>query len=132
MREETKAIGTGMSFGTVVFLWILALAIVGGGIELSVQSWFTNKQTEITRNTNAYVTSKQSALRDLKAGWDSIEVDLAKYQSDQKNGVDRTDLISSLQAQQNGIVRQMKEEADLIQNPEFLQADIRQFLADHQ
>ncbi len=127
MRDDVKAAGTGMAFGTVLFFWILGLSIAGTGIYLFVMPTFMNQQTHIVRNTNMYVTSRVTALRTLKTAYDENETKLAE---DRAAHVDQS-VIDARESQQAGLIQQMREQADLVEDKDLIPADIRRFLADH-
>jgi Tfp pilus assembly protein PilN len=109
-------------FGLVVVLVVLfGLGLAFNVIDLSFLGWRTNAETHITRQTNAYLTNHQQALRTFKAQWDDLERQAAA-------NTDATTL-DALRSQQRGIARQMHEEADLI--PNDIQPDIQSFLTNH-
>ncbi len=112
----------------IVFAWIIGLSIVlifvglmTGFVDLAFLGTRTNMETHITRQTNAYITGHQSGLRTMKAQYDDLE-----RLSMETNAADALD---ALHSQQRGIVRQMREEADLI--PNYVQPDVTAFLASH-
>lgn len=111
--------------GTVV-LWLIVIILVIGGlgilfnvIDLSYLGWRTNAETHITRQTNGYLTAHQQALRTFKGQYD----DLARKE---KSTTD-ADALDAIHSQQRGIIKQMREEADLI--PNDVQPDISAFLS---
>jgi Tfp pilus assembly protein PilN len=109
--------------GTVVFGCLLLILVwsILGGFGLVTSPWVQNQQTKITRATNSYITTEQEALRDMKSSYDAIEVKLTLIKD--------PDTVEAFRAQEKGIIRQMKQEADLI--PNDVQPDIRQFLSTH-
>ena len=109
--------------GWVIWGFILLVAISAG--LYFVQPYFIAKETQTIRQSNAYVTSKQVALTTFKADYDRLEVQLSSLRHD---GVEKNkDLISALEGQEQGIIRQMKQEAGLI--PDQVQPDVRAFLS---
>ena len=102
-------------FFTAIFAIIVTLSLLFGLgllfnlVDLQFLGWRTNMETHITRQTNAYLTAHQTALRELKSSYDALPADA--------------------DAQKKGIIRQMREEADLIQND--VQPDISAFLQTH-
>jgi hypothetical protein len=105
-------------FGIALGWWfVIVLTVVATtGAMVYVQPWFTTKETENTRQSDAYVTSKQAALRNLKASYDALTVKQAELGPN----------IEMFKTQQRGIVRQLREQADLI--PGHIQPDIQTFL----
>ena len=110
--------------GTVIIWLVLILTVLFGLgvafnlIELQFLGYKTNLETHITRQTNGYLTAHQTALRTMKAQYDDLD-----RQTHITNDADALDAIN---AQERGIVRQMREEADLI--PNDVQPDIQVFL----
>lgn len=112
----------GWLFGMVIVLAVLfGLGLAFNLIDLQFLGWRTNQETHITRQTNAYLTAHQQALREMKAQFDDIDRQLAATTD--------ADLVDTLHAQERGIARQMHEEADLI--PHDVQPDIQAFLTTH-
>jgi hypothetical protein len=72
-----------------VLLVLFGLGILFNVIDLSYLGWRTNAETHITRQTNAYLTAHQTALRGFKAQYDDLERQ-AKATTD-------TDLLDALQ-----------------------------------
>lgn len=96
--------------GGIVFLVVIfVLGLAFNLVDLKFLGWRTNMETHITRQTNAYLTAHQQALRTMKASYDALPDDA--------------------DAQRKGIARQMHEEADLI--PNDVQPDIAAFLTSH-
>ncbi len=55
---------------TLLLAWVLAVEAFG----LSVWApWATNRQTEVTRNTNQYVTTQQEKIYGLVRQYDKLE-----------------------------------------------------------
>jgi hypothetical protein len=111
-----------MGYSTFTWFWIVLLTTCTIGFFLKMEPYFTQQETQITRESNAYVTSKQTALRSWMLGWQDLEV--------QKEQIQTLSLREAVSAQQKGIVRQMKEEADTI-SPGYIPMDIKTFLASH-
>lgn len=119
-REEIRAAG----WGTAVFFWALALIIVGSAIVWWAQPYFIAKETQTMRQSNAYVTTQQTALNDFMAEYNRLEVRKAELRSgDEANA----EMIRAIEGQQAGIVNQMKQRAALI--PDHVSIDIRAFLS---
>lgn len=115
---------SGKLMGLTSVWWVFVCALVlATAIGIAyVNPWFTDKDTQNTRESNSYVTSKQSSLRSLKVNYDVLEtrkIEAAKNLTDD-------DLVRGIVAQQHAIVRQMREQADLI--PEHVPSDIKAFL----
>ena len=89
-------------FGVVVGFFVLVAC--GRMFDLYWFPWEVHMKTEMIRNSNSYVTTQQTALRQLRSSYD--------------------DAMSV--GQKNSIIRQMREIADLI--PNDVQPDIRLFL----
>lgn len=83
------------------------VTLISGAFNLAWMPWQVKMQTSIIRNSNSYVTTQQSALRQFRLAYDDAET----------------------QAQRIGIVRQMREIADTI--PADVQPDVASFLAAH-
>jgi len=90
---------------------------------LYVQPYFANKQMEITRNTNSYVTSKQAAVRELYTQYLDLQTQMASLSRNPANAP----LVDAMKNQANGIIRQMRQEADTI--PVDVPSDVNRFLA---
>ncbi len=118
-KEEAKEAG----HATVWWFWGLAIAMVSLGIIYAVQPYFVAKETQTTRQSNAYITSKQSALRTFKSDYDNLATRKASLPNDKSS----TQISDALDAQMAGIIRQMKEEADKI--PGNVPSDIVPFLS---
>ena len=106
---------------TLILVVLFGLGLAFNLIDLQFLGWRTNMETHITRQTNAYLTAHQQALREMKAQYDDLERQLA--------GVTDADTVDALHSQERGIVRQMHEEADLI--PHDVQPDLQAFLSNH-
>ena len=112
----------GWLIGMVLVLTVLfGLGLAFNLIDLQFLGWRTNAETHITRQTNAYLTAHQTALREMKAQYDDLDRQLG--------GTTDATTVDALHSQERGIVRQMHEEADLI--PNDVQQDIRAFLTSH-
>jgi Tfp pilus assembly protein PilN len=99
----------GIIGGILALFALVVLANLLGFVDLAFLGYRTNLETHITRQTNAYLTAHQTALRTMKANYDALPDDA--------------------EAQRKGIARQMHEEADLI--PNDVQPDIAAFLTSH-
>jgi Tfp pilus assembly protein PilN len=117
MREFFTWLG-----GTVLILVVLfGLGLAFNLVDLTFLGWRTNLETHITRQTNAYLTAHQTALRTMNAQWDDLDRQAATTS-------DATAL-DAINSQKRGIAKQMHEEADLI--PNDVQPDIQAFLTNH-
>lgn len=119
VKEHATILGIGLVW------WFLGVfAVLGAGaIFVYFQPWFMRKETENTRQSDQYITTKQAALRELKSNHDSLEVKLAEFRKDPQGNAE---IIKGIMTQQRGIVRQMREQADLI--PNHVPDDIKKFL----
>lgn len=114
----------GKWMGIAIGWWILIVGLILGTAMLfaNCDAWFVEKQTHVTRESNAYITSKQTALRSLKNSYDMLEERIVEIGDVPAN----KEIVGSFRTQQRGIVMQMRELADLI--PKDVQPDIREFL----
>lgn len=103
-------------FGLTVVMLIVGL--MTGFVNLAFLGVRTNMETHITRQTNAYLTAHQTALREMKAQYDDLERKAKE--------INDADVLGVIHSQERSIVRQMREEADLI--PNDVQPDIQAFL----
>jgi len=118
---ETHAEFMGIAIGW--WLLIGGLVLATSATAVCVQPWFTQKNTEITRQSNEYITAKQSALRSLKNSYDALESRKISIEQSPDNIM----LVQSISLQQLNIIKQMRELADLI--PGHVQDDIATFLS---
>lgn len=97
------------AIGALVCIMLLGglATIVSRAFDLAWFPWQVKMQTGMIRNSNSYITTQQSALREFRSSFDD----------------------ASTPGQRNSIVRQMHEIADLI--PDDVQPDIRAFLSTH-
>lgn len=79
-------------------------AIASRAFDLAWFPWETRMKTGMIRASNSYITAQQTALRQLRAGYEDAETD----------------------GQRAAVKRQMREIADMI--PGDVQPDIRSFL----
>lgn len=105
--------------GVFIILLLFGLGLALNLFNLQFLGYRTNLETHITRQTNAYLTSHQVALRTFKIQYDDLSV-----KEKQITDVDQLEVIHS---QEHGIIKQMHEEADLI--PGDVQSDIAVFLS---
>jgi hypothetical protein len=91
-------------FAAILLLGGLA-TVISRAFDLAWFPWDVRMKTQMIRASNSYITTQQTALRELRAGYDDAATD----------------------GQRAGLVRQMKEIADTI--PADVQPDIRVFLA---
>lgn len=93
--------------GLVFALMLLAggATIVSRAFDLAWFPWEVKMKTGMIRASNSYVTTQQTALRQLRSGYEDADTD----------------------GQRAAAVRQMREIADTI--PGDVQPDIRSFLA---
>jgi hypothetical protein len=119
VEEHATVMGIGLAW------WIIALLVVFGTVASVywVSPWFMKKDTEITRQSDQYVTTKQAALRELKTSYDALATRLADLN---KEPAGNAGVISGVVVQQKSIVAQMREQADLI--PDHIPPDIKSFL----
>ncbi len=111
--------------GIGVYILIGALVLGTCAVGYCVQPWFTQKNTENTRQSDEYITSKQTALRELYNNYNVLELrrlDLSKDPSNQE-------VVQGIIAQQHAIIRQMHGLADSI--PSHVPDDIIIFLSTH-
>ena len=120
MNDE-PGLGTVVIWMVVILVVLFGLGVAFNLISLQFLGYRTNLETHITRQTNAYLTAHQTALRTMKAQFDDLE-----REAHTTNDADALDAIRS---QERGIARQMHEEADLI--PNDVQSDIQAFLTAH-
>jgi hypothetical protein len=86
--------------------WVIVIGLLGATVFV-VASWdkpLTNMQTQATRQSLAYITTHQSALRQFRTSYEA----------------------AASPGQRNAIVAQMRAEADLI--PGNVPSDIQEFL----
>ena len=95
--------------GTVVAVGAIGLVTVAAGrlMDLAWFPWQVKMQTSMIRNSNSYITTQQSALRNFRMAYDD----------------------ASTSGQKLGVVRQMREIADTIADD--VQPDIATFLQSH-
>lgn len=96
-------------FGFVLFLVILggAMAFIGQVYDLAWYPFKIQMQTGMIRNSNSYITTQQTALREFRTDYETADSE----------------------GQKNAILRQMHQIADLI--PGQVQPDIDSFLQTH-
>lgn len=100
----------------IIAIGALFVLLVGGGYALTAAQyewwlpWVANKKTEITRNTNQYVTTQQVAINGYLAEYNEAEGLIAFY----KNDPTRNDLVQALKDQQEQNVIDMCQKATLI------------------
>jgi hypothetical protein len=96
-------------FGLIISLMLLtgAATVVSRAFDLAWFPWQVKMQTGMIRNSNSYITTQQSALRQMRSDYEDAQSD----------------------GQRAAIVRQMHQIADLI--PNDTQPDIRAFLGSH-
>jgi hypothetical protein len=73
-------------FGWLIGMVLVQTVLFGLGlafnlIDLQFLGWRTNAETHITRQTNAYLTAHQTALREMKAQYDDLDRQLAGTRS---------------------------------------------------
>ena len=92
---------------------ILLLLLIGSVGYYVVQPYFIAKETQTIRHSNPYVTSKQQAIVTLQADLAALETRKREFilRGDVSNGV-----ISSLDAQIEGIHRQIAQERAILSN----------------
>lgn len=122
-REMNSDLAYGMGVGTKIFVWLLVLSLGGAAVNYLVMPLFVHQETKIIRQSNSYITSKQSALATFKADYDNLEVRRLELQRDPAN----REIVAAVEGQQAGLIRQMQQEAQLI--PNEVPDHIRQFLA---
>ncbi len=123
-KETIGDIAKGTGLLTYVVLVILGLSLLSGVVYWQFAPYFMRKETQVTRQSNQYITSHQTALRTFKSDFDNNEVRLASLR---KDATGNATVISNIESQQAGIIRNMKAERDLI--PNDVPPDIQQFLA---
>ena len=122
MKDIMKA--TGIWF--YVFVIFIVTCIVGGFVYYAVMPYAMNKETQIIRNTNQYVTTGQTGLTTFKADYDKLEVKKAELSKADAKG--NAKIISAMEAQQAGIVRQMKQICATLR-PEQIPPDIQAIIS---
>lgn len=105
---------------TVVVVLCVAFAAIAFGV-LNVP--LRALEREGIQQSPGYVQSKQTTLVDLKAEYQRLETEAAKYAGNDK-------VVSEIRAQQNQVLNQMRQEAALIPESE-IPGDVRRFLAEH-
>ena len=113
---------SGMRWFGAWWFWVAVLVLATAAGSYYVWPWFANRETEVTRQSNQYITTKQSALRTMKLSYDELEVQIATLSNSSSN----SGIIISMRVQQRSLVDQMKQEADLI--PGHVPQDIAEFL----
>ncbi len=93
---------------------VVLLLLIGGGASIISRvfnlywfPWEIKMQTGMIRNSNSYITTQQTALRQFRGAYETAETD----------------------GQRAAIIQQMHEIADLI--PDNVQPDIQIWLATH-
>ncbi len=107
----------GVLFGVLILITLI------GYFFLSVQLPFTNKQTQITRATNGYITAQQEMLETFLGQYTTIDVRL--HSIDPRD----TSVVNSISNQEKSIINQMKQISILI--PQNVPSDVSTFLETH-
>jgi hypothetical protein len=91
----------------LLVIFVVGIAVLGDFYDLWFLPYRQHMETQITRNSNGYVTAQQEALRQFRTDYDQAQTD----------------------GQKANIVQQMREIADKI--PGLVQPDISAFVATH-
>jgi Tfp pilus assembly protein PilN len=121
MNDDLHETARFLGISTAIWFWFLLLTACGIGFFWKIEPYFMQQETQNTRQSNAYITSKQSALRTWMLSWQELD--------NQRREIKDPALREGVEAQQKGIVRQMKQDADTI--PNSVQPDIKSFLSTH-
>lgn len=105
--------------GVGLLLLITALVFWIGWLQLPWQ----NLNTQATRNSNQYVTSKVTELMDKQTQWESLDAEITKTSD--------ADTITGLKSQQNALLRSMKQEIQLI-DQKYVPVEVTAFVAAHE
>ena len=125
LKEHGKAMGVGLVWWIFIGTLVLATMLGVGLVVAEMTPWFTKKDTENTRQSDQYITTKQAAIRELRTNWDVLDT----RQADLRQSGNSEDLIRAIDNQKAGLVRQMREQADLI--PGHVPADLKSFINNH-
>lgn len=128
IKEGAKATGW--------FFYVIIVVAIGGvlftGIHYLVMPYFIHQETKIVRASNSYITAQQEALRSFKADYDKIELyklNTAANKANHKTTVEDDNLLAGYSNQQEGIILQMKQLAQLI--PDNVPPDIQTLISTH-
>ncbi len=119
-RETYWTLPRIVGFAVLAIVIVAALGFLIRYLSLAPEPYFRNRETQITRSTNQYVTTRVQALATLKAQYDDIQVEKAKAKDNQG-------LLAALAAQEAGVIKQMKLQAANLR-PEYLPPDIAPLL----
>lgn len=108
-------------WGCSAVWWLVGLAVIGMVITVGwylLRPTLYNLDTQAIRQSNQYVTTQQTQLRQWHAAWSRIDADIAAGKTPEPQG----------RAQQRAIVDQMRQAADTLQ-PDQVPPDIAAFIA---
>ncbi|MBI4137308.1 hypothetical protein HY469_04565 [Candidatus Roizmanbacteria bacterium] len=122
-RETRSA----MRFVFWIGLTVIVLVVIASATGLITLPWVYNIEREAVQHSNVYVQSKVKELSDLKAQYERLEVQAAKYENNES-------VAKAYRSQQAAVVNQMWDAYDLI--PQDIRGDvvpdhIRSFLSQH-
>lgn len=105
----------------VAFLVVVALFV---GVRYVALPFLFNLERSATQHSNPYIQSKVSQLVDLKAQYERLETDAAKFKDDPT-------VVQAIRGQQKAVLQQMREAYALVPDDakEAVPASIKSFLA---
>ncbi len=111
---------------TFVIILALTFATVAGvKVYQHYQLGIENRNTQIVRQSNQYVTSKQEHLVTLMADYRDLQVKIDVLSKDPSNMT----TVAGMQDQERAIVREMRQTTATLQ-PDQIPPDIARFLAE--
>ena len=116
LKESTK-------MGPAVFYWFFLILILGFVGWKWVYPAVLDFQREAVQHSHEYVETKRSLLLDLQNDWEQLDVEILETSIPAVR--------EGKLAQQAGILRQMKEEAQRIENSGDIPQSVKLFLAQH-
>ncbi|MEI8067929.1 MAG: hypothetical protein WCG91_03215 [Candidatus Shapirobacteria bacterium] len=119
----------GFKFGGKLLLGIIIFAIVTAGCLVyyyAVKTAETKIDTNIIRNSNEFVQTKQNLLIKLVSDYQDLEVKILEYSKDKSNDA----IVAGLEAQEKAIIKRINAERVYIEK-EFVPESVVSFLQEH-
>lgn len=109
----------------VIILTLTFATVAGVKVYQHYQLGIENDNTQIIRQSNQYVTSKQEHLVTLMADYRDLQVKIDVLSKDPSNST----TVAGMQDQERAIVREMRQTTATLQ-PDQIPPDIARFLAE--